>query len=215
MKKKKKKKKDVFWYTKDKRQGGNSVQDEFKAVKAKEEELMMQALGLKPKGQNFANGGGKPKLEKHEMAQLLRKRSEELQEGQQEEDPDRVKGLGHAPGAIGGIEAREVLEGEGIDSINPAPINKQQLFAQQLLQRHSEVKEQLYKTNEVARPNKNKDKDRKRSKKSHKEKSKKKKRKRDSDSEDSLQIKRTKRRGGYDSDNSDSSKREKRHKRKH
>lgn len=101
--------KDVFWYTRNKDEN-DVLNEEIKAVKVKEQELMLEALGLKPKSMDL---GAKPKLESHELAQLLKKGGEE----EEDKDPDRVKGLGFAPGAgAGGGEAvHQTLEGIGLD----------------------------------------------------------------------------------------------------
>lgn len=106
--------KDVYWYTRDKG-AGDVVRDEIEAVKQREKELMdevrgfpfslpclaclanalldpamsAQALGLKPKRAKAITA---PSLDKQDMDKLFSKRDEEGDE----QDPDRVQGLGFA-----------------------------------------------------------------------------------------------------------------------
>lgn len=60
----------MFWYTREKEQQ-DLLQDERQAVKRREEELMMEALGLKPKA--APRQAAQQQLEKHELQALLRK----------------------------------------------------------------------------------------------------------------------------------------------
>ncbi|GMH33532.1 hypothetical protein BSKO_01366 [Bryopsis sp. KO-2023] len=105
---------DILWYTKLKQDEGNELQDERQAVKKREENLMLEALGLK---KPTVAPVGERKLEGHEIQELLRRGGEEgeAQPGMEEPESDRVKGLGFKPGNVGGVAVKEVLEGVGLD----------------------------------------------------------------------------------------------------
>lgn len=98
----------MYWYTREKDGKDSMSSNELQAIKQKEEELMLQALGLKPKTQPTEH---KP-LEKHELAALLQKDSTSDAAGLFEED--RMKGLGYGRGNGLGEAAHEVLVAEGL-----------------------------------------------------------------------------------------------------
>lgn len=101
--------KDILWYTRAKGDNGNSLMDERKAVKDREEDLMLEALGIKKKVKKQV--GPNSKLEGYELEELLRKGSGEDGSQQNVEDEEKVKGLGFKPGNFGGVAVQEVLEG--------------------------------------------------------------------------------------------------------
>ena len=94
--------KDVFWYTREKGDAGDPVAEELRRVKQREEQLMLEALGVKP-AERKAGGA---RLNQQDMQQLTQ---------QAEDEPvavDRVKGLGYDPtGVQGQIAHTEVLPG--------------------------------------------------------------------------------------------------------
>lgn len=61
---------DVFWYTREK-QGHDALEDERVAVKQREEQLMMEALGLKPKAPPLPPAPSA--VDKNELQALLRR----------------------------------------------------------------------------------------------------------------------------------------------
>lgn len=108
--------KDVFWYTREKQEEeAAKARLEMQAIKQREEDLMNEALGLKPKTIKQAM---KPKLDSQDMAKLLG-RTESEEQGQPDplQDPDAVKGLGYAPNLPTGVASagHDVLGGIGID----------------------------------------------------------------------------------------------------
>jgi Multiple myeloma tumor-associated len=91
--------KDVYWYTREERdkQPAGAYESELAAVKAHEEQLMAEALGIKPK----TSHAQQRKLDEVEMKQLLRRNGSGAEAGpaggsDEEEDP-RGKGLGYKP----------------------------------------------------------------------------------------------------------------------
>ncbi|GFR51161.1 hypothetical protein Agub_g13517, partial [Astrephomene gubernaculifera] len=101
---------DVYWYTREK-SGQDTLQDEIQAVKQREEELMLEALGLKPKSAAVKPA---PQLDKHELDELIRGKPQEEGGGMEgggggaeggggagAQEADRVKGLGFVAGTAG------------------------------------------------------------------------------------------------------------------
>lgn len=107
--------KDVYWYTREKDDGTDKLTDELRAVKEKEEQLMAEALGIKPK----SAPAQKRKLEEHEMQQLLHRSGKDTAEDDEgAEGGEHIKGLGYAPRAMGGVAGSAVLH--GYDELGPA-----------------------------------------------------------------------------------------------
>ncbi|KAL3158213.1 hypothetical protein ABBQ38_010468 [Trebouxia sp. C0009 RCD-2024] len=108
--------KDVFWYTREKQEEeAAKARLEMQAIKQREEDLMNEALGLKPK---TLKQSAKPKLDSQDMAKLLgRTESEEQGQPDPAQDPEAVKGLGYAPNMMTGVQSagHEVLGGIGVD----------------------------------------------------------------------------------------------------
>ncbi|KAL3140661.1 hypothetical protein ABBQ32_005227 [Trebouxia sp. C0010 RCD-2024] len=108
--------KDVFWYTREKQEEeAAKARLEMQAIKQREEDLMNEALGLKPKTLKHS---AKPKLDSQDMAKLLgRTESEEQGQPDPSQDPEAVKGLGYAPNMMTGVQSagHEVLGGIGVD----------------------------------------------------------------------------------------------------
>ncbi|CAL5223709.1 g6263 [Coccomyxa viridis] len=110
--------KDVYWYTREKADQDANEAAELLAVKQREEDLMAEALGIKPK---TIRAPKQPSLDQRDMAQLM-------QRGEDEEDEDparqaeRIKGLGYRVNAVTGAgEAdREVLAGTAPAQSAPA-----------------------------------------------------------------------------------------------
>ncbi|KAK9802778.1 hypothetical protein WJX73_002172 [Symbiochloris irregularis] len=100
--------KDVFWYTRAKGEDGvDPMAAELRSVKEREEELMMEALGMKPKVKKLPV---QPKLDQRELAQLTQAGEDEGQGPLATED--RLKGIGYAPNqAEGQVAGHEVLAG--------------------------------------------------------------------------------------------------------
>lgn len=112
--------KDVYWYTKDK-DGGNSEtarQHELQLVKQREEELMMEALGMKPKAPRHVQTSNRQNLDSIEMRKLLSAGDQEDDArvpGQRVVEEERVRGLGYSAGGYqGGESRREILGGVGV-----------------------------------------------------------------------------------------------------
>lgn len=111
--------KDVYWYTRDKDgAGGQEAADarrahEMAMVKQREQDLMMEALGLKPKAPKHTTQ--QPRLGKEDMQKLLGKDDDEDGGGAQE---DRIRGLGfNASRTTGAIQTgvdQERLDGMGL-----------------------------------------------------------------------------------------------------
>jgi hypothetical protein len=90
--------KDVYWYTRHKKNEDPSAgyEDELRAVKAHEEQLMAEALGIKQKTTHARIG----KLDEHEMKHLLRRNDGEHGGVSGDEDDAHGKGLGYATYAL-------------------------------------------------------------------------------------------------------------------
>ncbi|KAL0028599.1 hypothetical protein WJX79_004412 [Trebouxia sp. C0005] len=115
--------KDVFWYTREKQEEeAAKARLEMQAIKQREEDLMNEALGLKPKALKHT---AKPKLDSQDMAKLLgRTDSEEQGQPDPKQDPDAVKGLGYKPNMMTGVASagRDVLGGIGVDEDSAAAL---------------------------------------------------------------------------------------------
>ncbi|KAK9917430.1 hypothetical protein WJX75_004300 [Coccomyxa subellipsoidea] len=114
--------KDVYWYTREKGDAGDSAAAaELLAVKQREEELMAEALGIKPK---VVRAPKQPQLDQREMAQLMSKDAEEGgDEEARDREAERIKGLGYSVNAVRGAgEAEhEVLAGTVPSKPLPGP----------------------------------------------------------------------------------------------
>ncbi|KXZ53010.1 hypothetical protein GPECTOR_8g379 [Gonium pectorale] len=120
---------DVYWYTREK--GSNdALAEEVNAVKQREEELMMEALGFKPK----AAPRPAAQLDKHELEEIIKGKPAEGEEaeagmaagagGAGAAEADRIKGLGYIAGTGGGPLADAVhvqLPGVGPAAAPPPP----------------------------------------------------------------------------------------------
>ncbi|KAL0051706.1 hypothetical protein WJX82_000772 [Trebouxia sp. C0006] len=115
--------KDVFWYTREKQEEeAAKARLEMQAIKQREEDLMNEALGLKPK---TLKQTAKPKLDSQDMAKLLgRTDSEEQGQPDPMQDPDAVKGLGYKPNMMTGVASagHDVLGGIGVDEDSAAAL---------------------------------------------------------------------------------------------
>ncbi|KAF5831949.1 hypothetical protein DUNSADRAFT_12344 [Dunaliella salina] len=98
-----------YWYTRGKSGPAVSVEEERRAVKQKEEELMLEALGLKPKSLPTDH---KP-MDQKELDAIIKNNAPEKEEGAEQA---AIKGLGFAPGAGvgGGVAVHAKLEGVGV-----------------------------------------------------------------------------------------------------
>lgn len=61
---------DVYWFSRDKVEQGSAIQDELALVKAREQQMMEEALGLRPTNAS-KNAQGPPNLHSHEIKALL------------------------------------------------------------------------------------------------------------------------------------------------
>ncbi|MEW5318936.1 MAG: hypothetical protein WDW38_010118 [Sanguina aurantia] len=130
---------DILWYTRDPNQKEAALKEELAAVKQKEEDAMMEALGLKPK---VARIEDQPKLGKKELESLL-KRGVGGAAGTDTaaaagSDADRIKGLGFAaPGGSGAVKTQDTLPGSALFANGPgnasAPASGRQSGASQAL----------------------------------------------------------------------------------
>mmetsp|Transcript_11208 Transcript_11208/g.28368 ORF Transcript_11208/g.28368 Transcript_11208/m.28368 type:complete len:225 (+) Transcript_11208:2-676(+) len=102
---------DLLWYSRDKQGEAGGSSQELRAVKQREEELMQEALGLKPK---TAVARQQNKMEKHELAELLRRGRTVEERDDRFAEAERIKGVGTAASAHQQVAERNVLEGEGI-----------------------------------------------------------------------------------------------------
>mmetsp|Transcript_34944 Transcript_34944/g.89398 ORF Transcript_34944/g.89398 Transcript_34944/m.89398 type:complete len:345 (+) Transcript_34944:218-1252(+) len=96
---------DILWYTREKNEDESRLQDELAAVKEREEEMMLEALGMKPKRKKVVEM--KSRLDASEMKTLLQRGGPEAAEGEAAAAPnpadpegEGVRGLGYAPGAV-------------------------------------------------------------------------------------------------------------------
>jgi len=102
---------DVFWYTREKDDQQASLEDELAAVKQREEDLMLEALGMKPKARKKVEM--KARLDATEMKSLLQRGGPEADPGEDPgpsvpgEDEDVVRGLGFASGSMRILPAME------------------------------------------------------------------------------------------------------------
>ena len=96
--------KDVFWYTREKGDSSDPVAEELRRVKEREEDLMLEALGMKPPERR---GSGGNRLTAQDLQQITQQA-----EGENDPNEDRVKGLGYNPtGVVGQVAHTEVLQG--------------------------------------------------------------------------------------------------------
>ncbi|EIE27448.1 hypothetical protein COCSUDRAFT_64236 [Coccomyxa subellipsoidea C-169] len=121
--------KDVYWYTRAKGEGGDTAAAaELHAVKQREEELMAEALGIKPK---VIRAPKQPQLDQKEMAQLMSKDAEEVDGEGGDREAERIKGLGYSVNAVRGAgdAEHEVLAGTlpSKQLPGPPPMNPGQL----------------------------------------------------------------------------------------
>lgn len=114
---------DLLWYTRQGGEGGEAaaLRDELQRVKQEEDRQMREALGLAPREEPAAPAPPAPRLASHEVAQLL----ERGRDGGAQDDADRVRGVGHAAGALGaqgaGALRHETLAGVGGAPPPPPP----------------------------------------------------------------------------------------------
>ncbi|PSC74414.1 Multiple myeloma tumor-associated 2 [Micractinium conductrix] len=110
---------DVYWYTRDVDRGEADAPSELEMVKQHEQDLMMEALGVKPKAPKHLK---QAQLNKADMLKLLQGTGEEeavdnagTTAAAAVTEADRVKGLGYhasmTTGAIQGGQEREMLAG--------------------------------------------------------------------------------------------------------
>lgn len=114
--------KDVYWYTRDVDRSDADKAAELAMVKQREQDLMMEALGVKPKAPKQLK---QPQLDQQDMQKLMQGTGQEDEEGggagaaaaAAVADADRMKGLGfHASMTTGAIQAgtdHEMLAGVG------------------------------------------------------------------------------------------------------
>ena len=124
------KNRDVLWYTRDGGPGGaQAAVDELAAVKAEEERLMQEALGLRPVTQRR----GASTLDNGELQQMLKRGAgvDGTEEGGGGNGDDlRVKGVGYTPAvaehqksAAQQVKAGEVFDGrEVLAGVTQAPL---------------------------------------------------------------------------------------------
>ena len=104
--------KDVFWYTREKGDSANPIADELRQVKEREEDLMLEALGMKPPERRPSGG-----------ARLTQQDMQQITQAEDDEEPraDRVKGLGYNPtDVVGQIAHTDVLPGTAYANL-PGP----------------------------------------------------------------------------------------------
>ena len=110
------KNRDVLWYTRDGGPGGaQAAADELASVKAEEERLMQEALGLRPVTQRRGVSG----LDNGELQHLLKRGAgvDGTEEGAAGGDDLRVKGVGYTPAVAEHqkAQAQQVKAGEVFD----------------------------------------------------------------------------------------------------
>ncbi|KAK9844308.1 hypothetical protein WJX74_000631 [Apatococcus lobatus] len=113
--------KDVFWYTREKKDEGGHLELERQAVKQREEDLMLEAMGMKPKAKKAI---APAKLAKHEMEQLMNGSiHDEEPEAAPPDSADPTKGIGFKPNQLKapGEAGHEVMKGVGINKSLPPP----------------------------------------------------------------------------------------------
>mmetsp|Transcript_31266 Transcript_31266/g.56755 ORF Transcript_31266/g.56755 Transcript_31266/m.56755 type:complete len:425 (-) Transcript_31266:276-1550(-) len=123
---------DVYWYNKEK-SNRQDMKSEIDAVKAREEQLMLEALGIKPKTiSQFQN----PRLTNNELNEIVngRKNPDEVSQTEEtkfheehEGEAQRVKGLGYSKGCgvltMNSGTFKTVLPGEGIEQESLRQVN--------------------------------------------------------------------------------------------
>mmetsp|Transcript_12633 Transcript_12633/g.23839 ORF Transcript_12633/g.23839 Transcript_12633/m.23839 type:complete len:245 (-) Transcript_12633:30-764(-) len=107
---------DILWYSRAKENKGGAQDEEKRLVKQREEELMQEALGLKPKTNpswsSSHHGVQGTRAAKHELNELLRRG---VTTDDREREGERIKGIGSNVGSSSQMVAgRDVLQGEGI-----------------------------------------------------------------------------------------------------
>lgn len=80
---------DLLWYTKQSSDFEKALKEEVESIKQNDEDLLNEALGLKPKKRKFIE----PQLEKEELKQLFGRGETE----RTSIDVERIEGLGAAP----------------------------------------------------------------------------------------------------------------------
>ena len=117
---------DILWYdkAKPKDQVASTSKAEREAekqeVKRREEILMQEALGLRPKTRNANEVPiGKHKLEKHEMETLLRRGMTAGDRDEKFGSGERIKGIGTSGSSHQQAAERAVHEGEGVEAGPP------------------------------------------------------------------------------------------------
>ena len=88
--------KDVYWYTREKEEDEQAARErELALVKQREEDLMMEALGMKPRVPK-PQAPAQPRLDAADMQRLINGQPEEAEtEAAAGMTEDRVKGLGY------------------------------------------------------------------------------------------------------------------------
>jgi hypothetical protein len=81
--------KDILWYTRDKAEQDKAMEAEKESIRKNDEDLLNEALGLKPKKRKFVESN----LDRVEIKQLLARGETERGSA----DVERIEGLGAAP----------------------------------------------------------------------------------------------------------------------
>lgn len=116
------KNKDPYWYAKNKHKRQSELAEEIKAVKQREEELMLEALGIKKATSKKQTTDFGKKLQKYEVDELLKRR--EREDGEQPEAEElglRALGFRRTAAPLVAGETHELLEGIGLDQEAPRP----------------------------------------------------------------------------------------------
>jgi hypothetical protein len=122
------KNKDVYWYTRDKEEGESADirrENELAMVKQREQDLMMEALGVKPKAPKHETR--QPRLDQEDMKKLLGKNEDDDYQNQASPggEGDRIRGLGYnasrTTGAIQSGVDQERLDGMGMQRSTMPP----------------------------------------------------------------------------------------------
>lgn len=96
--------KDLHWYARDKKSDGSNseaMKEEIRRIKEEEEQAMREALGLAPKRSGKSKGN---RLDKHELAELVKRGSTAEDLGAGHAEAAQVQGLGFARGPSGASE---------------------------------------------------------------------------------------------------------------
>ncbi|KAH7624401.1 hypothetical protein Ndes2526B_g00595 [Nannochloris sp. 'desiccata'] len=113
--------KDVYWYTRDKEEGESADirrENEMAMVKQREQDLMMEALGMKPKAPKHESR--QPRLDQEDMKKLLGKNQDEDYQNQAGPSGEGagIRGLGYnasrTTGAVQSGVDQERLDGVGM-----------------------------------------------------------------------------------------------------